>query len=1041
MAANLQQDSERRWVRGMVYHLALQYGRARADADAAALKQQLHAMEQVPEEHRPEALRDLIATKRLEFAELAQPVAMPFDELAARLSGPSRDFDSMVWHYHRLAPDVFPEGTGRLELARMLLYREFGRRPRRPNNLETMGLVAVQYPAIQQVQRLPAAASAAGLSLAEWKDFLKLSLDVFVRSRGSMNVPQVWRNWVGARFPVSQLVPRDQQNLGRQQRRWPRVSAGGLRSMPVRLLAYVTGADVTTAKGEDLVDALLLAAWEDLGNVGLLDSGVDGRTLSFSQLAFAPMSGGWICPVTRRFLDTTLRGITPYLPKHASADTALALPVVLPLYDAAFGGVEEDLERVRRGRKWLATHPEVGALREQGLWSDLNDRVIEFAPYYTAAEHSAQQDSKTLQRYEKAFKAGDLNLLSCSTTMEMGIDIGGIGLVGMNNVPPHPANYLQRAGRAGRRGEARSLAMTLCKSNPHDQSVFSDSRWAFTTPLPAPCVALDSPVIVQRHANSLLLSRFLADALDGSGVQQLRLACGAFFAGESPLVERFVSWCRGLAAACPPDLQQGLYQLLRHTPYDGGDPARVTNGTAAAIEAIAQSWQAEWANLQTEEAETRAGGENSPALRAASIRLRRLADEYLLRELAARGFLPAYGFPTDIASFDNLTRSQLRRHRESGRDDNRYRRRELASRALAMALREYAPGSEVVMDGLVYRSAGITLNWHIPAAQESVREIQDIRYAWRCQRCGASGSGASREMASRCDACGASIPRDNQREFLEPAGFAVDFYREPTNDVTTQHFVPVEQPWINGRGNWIDLPSRDLGRFRVSTHGHIFHQSRGIHGAGYALCLECGRAEPMLPPSDRAPEGELPAVFVEPHRKLRRSREDGEFCPGSQDAWKIKRPISLGHETHTDVLEIQLKTAEGVWLHDSPTALTLAVALRDALADLLGVQANELGVSFKEAPADGGLCHSILIYDQHAAGYASSAERVLGDLFHRAREQLLCPADCDSACPRCVLDFDQRFLADFLDRHAALKVFTPEWLDRLPNNSGHISQP
>ncbi len=108
----------------------------------------------------------------------------------------------------------------------------------------------------------------------------------------------------------------------------------------------------------------------------------------------------------------------------------------------------------------------------------------------------------------------------------------GVSLVSMNNVPPHPASYLQRAGRAGRRREGRSLGLTLCKSNPHDQIVFSDTRWAFTTTLAAPKVSLDSPVIVQRHLQALLLSTFFRKQFKGTDQDQLKLNCGSFFLGE-----------------------------------------------------------------------------------------------------------------------------------------------------------------------------------------------------------------------------------------------------------------------------------------------------------------------------------------------------------------------------------------------------------------------------------------------------------------------------------------------------------------------------
>src|SRR5574338_287528 len=819
MAAKLQQDSERNRVRGLVYHLTLLHGRGKAGAEARRLQEDLVALESIPAAARNEALNKLITDKRDELARLSHPVPIPFIELAHQLANQGRDFENMLTQYRRLAPGTFSETSGPIELAQMFLVREFGRRPKRLNNLESMGLVAVRYPALEGIrQDPPAAALAAGFDRATWLDFLKVCLDFFVRASGSRAVSPSWRNWLGMPFPQKQLVQRDEPHVGSNQQRWPRAKRGGLRSTLVRLLAYVLRADITTAEEEDRVDVLLQAAWESLITAGLLKQGSDGRVLPLDALAFAPISQAWVCPVTRRFLDTTLRRASPYLPKQATDTTALCQKVELPLYDEPFGGVTDDLERIRRGRLWLTERADIANLRDQGLWPDLNDRVIELAPYFTAAEHSAQQESRTLDRYEKAFKAGDLNLLSCSTTMEMGIDIGGISTVAMNNVPPHPANYLQRAGRAGRRREARSLAMTLCKSNPHDQAVFANSRWAFDTALPAPRVSLDSPIIVQRHVHSLLLSRFLAEALLGSGQEQTRLTCRSFFLGDNPLSERFAAWCRGFSSDESPALTAGLRQLLKHTVYEGNDLNRILDGAAQSIDELTQEWGAEWKNLERGADEVRGAGESSPAYRAVMLHMERMSGEYLLRELATRGFLPAYGFPTHIASFDNLTLGQFRRTKqqaEQGRDDNRYRRRELASRDLMTALREYAPGSEVVMDGLVYRSAGVTLNWHIPADQQDAREIQDIRLAWRCNHCGASGSSHNLEAARRCEDCGKDTAPANIREFLAPAGFAVDFYREPTNDVTTQHFVPVEPPWIDAHGDWFPLPNPALGIMRI----------------------------------------------------------------------------------------------------------------------------------------------------------------------------------------------------------------------------------
>jgi Lhr-like helicase len=149
------------------------------------------------------------------------------------------------------------------------------------------------------------------------------------------------------------------------------------------------------------------------------------------------------------------------------------------------------------------------SFQESGFWTDLHERIFLDLPIYLAGEHSAQQSTNKLSELEKSFEEGKLNILSCSTTMEMGVDIGGISAVVMNNVPPKPANYLQRAGRAGRRKESKALALTFCSNNPIGNAVINNPKWAMITEIASPKMNLSSVTIVQRHINAFFLGSFI----------------------------------------------------------------------------------------------------------------------------------------------------------------------------------------------------------------------------------------------------------------------------------------------------------------------------------------------------------------------------------------------------------------------------------------------------------------------------------------------------------------------------------------------------
>ena len=109
----------------------------------------------------------------------------------------------------------------------------------------------------------------------------------------------------------------------------------------MRLVAITLQKDPTTPEGRDVIDMVLRSAWDDLVRVDLLRKSSEGRFLSLEDLAFAPVSDAWLCPVTRRVLDVTLRGITPYLPMQSKKVSTIECQ---KLNIPRWGGIGADFE-------------------------------------------------------------------------------------------------------------------------------------------------------------------------------------------------------------------------------------------------------------------------------------------------------------------------------------------------------------------------------------------------------------------------------------------------------------------------------------------------------------------------------------------------------------------------------------------------------------------------------------------------------------------------------------------------------------------------
>lgn len=1061
MSVRMQQEAERSRLRGLVVEMLSWHQRSQSEGassaaslDESALQELISAEEKQLELYRKLDLRakaketeeQLEEYKaRLQGNEGSQSrtplISRSWRDLADELKDKSDIKGSMLLYNKYLKPDIFGVHDGPYKLAEMLLFREFMRRPKRENSLETLGLVRVGYAGLDKVESSPEHWDRAGLSLDDWRDFLKVTLDFYIRENNFIQADNEWMRWIGGHFSSKTLrSPSSEETNEHRVKRWPHIRGGNHSQRLIKLLLLGADLDPSKSVDVDLVNGWLQAAWKVLTKkTYTLKPDGNQYFLPREHMLFSLADHAYVCPVTNKLLDTTFKRLTPYLPTHldfsqltdARKKEFLTNKVDMPdvwRFDHSEGDYVTELKRVR---DQVAQDKTIADLRSRNLWTDISDRALEGGFYYRTAEHSAQQADDRLTTYNDMFQRGQINVLNCSTTMEMGVDIGGLSAVVMNNVPPHPANYLQRAGRAGRSSESRALTYTLCKNNPHDQQVFSNPAWPFETVIPAPAVAMNSERLVQRHVNSLLLSDYLCNVVGPTQTEKTSLNAQWFFADDNgpshcdKLIERL--------SQAVMDQDRALKILVAGTALAGVEALQLRKRSIAAIEKLQKRWQKNYQYLINQEEVAKPG---SPYKKRIEIEKARHCREYLLRDLAARSFLPGYGFPTDVVSFDNFTIEDFINEKKTshGREDNVARYKGLPSRNLSIAIREYAPGAEIVLDGRVFQSAGVSLHWHNLAAGS--KEAQKMDAAWRCDACGEvgyeEGIGDGGQLTCRNTQCVTPIKPDNIRRVLQPTGFVTDAYVQTTNNIQSQKFIPVQKPWVFVHAEQIPLPNPAVGSMAAGPDGKVFHHSAGEYGEGFALCMTCGRAESMQP------EGAFPHN-LSPDRKHfppRPGKEDRDHnnqrvaCSGSGNPLP---GIHLGAVAATDVFELTLCHPErGEYLLDSPggngerIALTLTVALRAALAEILGVSRDELGYATRPSKLPSGQAVRVIqLFDviSGGAGFASTAPIHIERLLRGMADKLECQ-HCETGCSECLLDSQTRHDHDKLNRKLAL-----DWLD------------
>ena len=390
-----------------------------------------------------------------------------------------------------------------------------------------------------------------------------------------------------------------------------------------------------------------------------------------------------------------------------------------------------------------------------GQTDDFSDRLRMFKGIFVDQEGSI------------AKRAREIDMLSVTTTMEVGIDIGALQTVYQANMPPQRFNYQQRVGRAGRRGQAFSLVVTFCRGRSHDAYYFAHPAAITGDPPPPPFLAVDHDPIPLRLLRKVWLRAAFSRLKDECAEQ------GVIFPADDlvpPDVHgEFVPTDEYYGDVQSDDWQERLRGALEATI-----PVRDRFVEAATIDRAQRERLLAAATVGTLLGEIWAQRPFRPRGRAG-----------LAQFLAERGLFPMYGMPTRVREL------YLGLRPESDERDPDYDWSTM-DRDLDMAVFEFAPGSVLTKDKQKHRVIGFTGKL-LPPEKRGNEIILESVSDWResqhfvalCPHCGSAAYDMNppAETAS-CDDCHGDIEPGLFGLYVTPAAFRTDF-RPETNDLDT----------------------------------------------------------------------------------------------------------------------------------------------------------------------------------------------------------------------------------------------------------------
>ncbi len=978
-----------------------------------------------------------------------------WDDMIERLvkTLPREDYHDMPTHHLRQAfLDLYEDTTERAKvkndndcakrIAHILLLREFLYRPKNGPSLETCGLISVVYPSLATIKedQVPHEWPKC-YGLEGWKQYLKLAIDNIIRARFAVELPDDW--WqVGGNIRVSgkrYISPyaNDEKSTNRRMY-WPTVAKTHSHSRDfVKYTAKLLGYDLEgTVTQEDClkINSLLRTVFDKLKHLEILKAGAsegDGYNMDPREMAFKLNTKAYAFEASNKLYDVLVydkaRGLSSAIcPMNSHWQGAREVDLPKVPYDVHQW--QDSYKDAREAvRETLSHSKEFNDLVNEGYWHRYGTMALECTGYFSASEHTAQLKKNTRKDYINDFKAGQINVLSCSTTMEMGVDLDAINTVVMTTVPPYPANYMQRAGRAGRRGETRSNTITVANSTPRDQEVFRKPTWALEGAKPTLRVALDSHRIVQRHVNAQFLSEFFKD-IELSDSEALTLKEWYDECGLS-----YMDWLNTIAGGTHErldEIEDKVRRVTRFSVIDREPLEQLAENARSEMGTRIDEWKRESVCFK----KLQSSVQDKIGKLAIEKQLKRLEGTKIYEALANSLYLPSSIQITNTTPFNYQTLKDeaagkptfFKKSTEGSMDAY-----DLPSRPGHIGVHEYAPGMRVVINHGVYESGGLTLNWQAPAGKEGVKEIQQIKYLMKCEKCHQTFMVSQAMAGGICPNCGHD--KLTGKKSILPAGFCVSANYKPTNDLSNLNPYKRLDDVVYIEGQAHPVGTSGLLSMKSSTMAQLLAINEGL-GNGFAVCLNCGwaKAEPTN-------QEEIPDDYFR-HQPLRYSfhgKDESGYCLGGNDShsYQLQRGISLVSERFTDALELVFM--DGLNRLDNDTSRLMSagfgigIALRRAIAEYLGIEEDEIGISVDKERSITSRHLVVQLYDQNMGGYTSGLERAIPELLRRAEQVLHCPHNCKTVCSTCLLTFDTRYRIKDLNRHDALVILNQDFLKAL----------